>query len=213
MTRIIPRTRNTMQGRPAFICGGASDFALTGLYLPIRCSGCYRTEVISRRETFSLLSVWMLLAGCGQNAGAKPDLPAVGVAGMEARRRSTGRLRLRGFRPRARRSAGRRSMRDRVRLRCGRAGIRSARMLSRPRSGRARRHRRSSFRKGLIWCWCGGIMLRRRISRRWCGRLKRLRRRSRMRLAASRANDSATWKAQYLHASPNNGALTLSDAT
>jgi hypothetical protein len=75
MTRIIPRTRNTMQGRPAFICGGASDFALAGLYLPIRCSGCYRTEVISRRETFSLLFAWMLLAGCGQNVGAKPDLP------------------------------------------------------------------------------------------------------------------------------------------
>jgi hypothetical protein len=31
--------------------------------------------VISRRETFSLLSVWILIAGCGQSEGAKPDLP------------------------------------------------------------------------------------------------------------------------------------------
>jgi len=75
MTSIIPRTRNTMQGSPAFICGGASDFGLAGLYLPIRCSGCYRTEVISRRETFSLLFAWMLLAGCRQNVAPKPDLP------------------------------------------------------------------------------------------------------------------------------------------
>jgi hypothetical protein len=37
------------------------------------------TEVTGRRETFSLLfagfSVWMLLAGCGQTAAPKPDLP------------------------------------------------------------------------------------------------------------------------------------------
>jgi hypothetical protein len=72
-----------MHGIPAFICGGAVDFAFAGLYLPIRCSGrcsgCYCTEVIGRRDSFSLLSaalsMSLLLAGCGQSEGTKPDLP------------------------------------------------------------------------------------------------------------------------------------------
>jgi hypothetical protein len=69
-----------MHGTPAFICGGASDFGLAGLYLPIRGQGCYLTEVIGRRETFSLLSAFILLASCwvdscGANHTARPDLP------------------------------------------------------------------------------------------------------------------------------------------
>ena len=69
-----------MHGKPAFICGGASDFGLAGLYLPIRCQGCYLTEVIGRRETFSLLSATVLLSSCwvnscGANHGSRPDLP------------------------------------------------------------------------------------------------------------------------------------------
>ena len=39
MVRIIPRTRNTMHGTPGFICGGAIDFGLAALYLPIRGGG------------------------------------------------------------------------------------------------------------------------------------------------------------------------------
>ena len=39
MVRIIPRTRNTMHGTPGFICGGAVDFGLAALYLPIRGGG------------------------------------------------------------------------------------------------------------------------------------------------------------------------------
>jgi len=69
-----------MHGTPAFICGGASDFGLAALYLPIRCQGCYLTEVIGRRETFSLLFAIVLLASCwvnscGANHAARPDLP------------------------------------------------------------------------------------------------------------------------------------------
>ena len=98
MTRIIPRTRNTMQGRPAFICGGASDFALAGLYLPIRCSGCYRTEVISRRETFSLLSACDAACGLWTERGRRSRIFRSRCRRDGSCRRSTGRLRLRGFR-------------------------------------------------------------------------------------------------------------------
>src|SRR4051812_19954952 len=40
MVRIIPSTRKTIHGTPAFICGGAVDFGLAALYLPIRCGSC-----------------------------------------------------------------------------------------------------------------------------------------------------------------------------
>src|SRR5579863_8489752 len=42
MVRSIPRTKNTMHVTPGFICGGAVDFALAALYLPIHCHrNCY----------------------------------------------------------------------------------------------------------------------------------------------------------------------------
>ena len=115
MTRIIPRTRNTMQGMPAFICGGASDFALTGLYLPIRCQAvivrrCFRDEkpsvyysrgcrlrVVDRMWGRSRISRSRCLRGGSS-------------------RRSTGRRRLQEFRRTARRNAGRRSIRGKARL-------------------------------------------------------------------------------------------------
>ena len=108
MTRIIPRTRNTMHGSPAFICGGASDFGFAGLYLPIRCS-----RLLSYGGDFGdeKLSVYYprgcLLAGCGTECGAEAGSSAVGVARMEARVVRRGRPRLRQFRATARRSAGR----------------------------------------------------------------------------------------------------------
>lgn len=78
MVRIIPSTIKTMHGRPAFIFGVASsdfDFGLAALNLAIRDQGCYLTEVIGRRETFSLLFGWILLSACGTSGTQAPELP------------------------------------------------------------------------------------------------------------------------------------------
>lgn len=75
--RIMPSTRKTIQGRPAFIFGvtGSFDFCLAGLNLAIRGQGCYLTEVMGRRDTFSLLSMAIMLAACGGGQPSEPALP------------------------------------------------------------------------------------------------------------------------------------------
>ena len=66
-----------MHGRPAFTFGvsASSDFCRAGLNLGIRCQDCYLTEVIGRRDTFSLLSVSIVLAACGAVQAPEPELP------------------------------------------------------------------------------------------------------------------------------------------
>jgi hypothetical protein len=74
MIAMIPRTRNTIHGTPAFICGGAVDFGLEALYLPIRWKAVTLTDVIWRRQT-SLLFAGLLLGSCATSPPKKPDLP------------------------------------------------------------------------------------------------------------------------------------------
>lgn len=66
-----------MQGSPAFILGvtASSDFCRAGLNLAILCQDCYLTEVIGRRDTFSLLSASIVLAACGGAEAPEPQLP------------------------------------------------------------------------------------------------------------------------------------------
>ncbi len=82
MVSRITNTTITRHGVPGLICGGVGsvDFFLAALNLPIRSEADNLTEVIRRRETFSLLLASALLAGSGAGCGAsrpvKPDLPA-----------------------------------------------------------------------------------------------------------------------------------------
>jgi hypothetical protein len=63
MVRSIPRTRKTIHGTPAFICGAAVDFGLAALYLPMN------------RSQTSLLFVSLLLAACAAVPPRQPDIP------------------------------------------------------------------------------------------------------------------------------------------
>ena len=64
MVRSIPRTRKTIHGTPAFICGGAVDFGLAALYLPM-----------NRGSQTSLLFVPLLFAACAAAPPRQPDIP------------------------------------------------------------------------------------------------------------------------------------------
>ena len=71
----MPPTRITRHGRPGLICGGASDFFLTALYLPIK-EAATLWNVLRRRATISVLLAAAAAAGCGNGSTpGKPDLP------------------------------------------------------------------------------------------------------------------------------------------
>jgi hypothetical protein len=88
MVRIIPRTRNTMHGTPGFICGGAADFGLKALYLPIRGGGYkFRSNCYAYGrdlETTPQFTIRMLAArGLRFRPSRETRHPAIGIAGLE----------------------------------------------------------------------------------------------------------------------------------
>ena len=73
---MIAPTIITRQGTPGRICGTASCFFLTALYLAIRFFED-RVKMNRRRGTSSLLlTAALFAAGCGAGDAPRPDLPA-----------------------------------------------------------------------------------------------------------------------------------------